>query len=166
METIKIVNYNFNLESKLAKTRKRILPKKTKTIKVLVPRSDNPRAQRTYLIVIGIMLWAASLRFLLILSDVLGLNDVDLIPYISVLEVSIFASLAIGLYGILKTKPPLHYFIHYAAVVNLFLSYFAGLYGYLLGVMSILLLYIGFRFPIRFELEKRRLTKETQYTKI
>lgn len=152
----------------MVRAKKKILPKKTKTVKVLVPRSDNPRAQRTYLIVIAIMLWAASLRFLLILSVVLDINQLKdpLDPIVTALELSIFAGLVIGLYGILKTKPPLHYFIHYSAVVNLFLSYFAGGFGYLLGILSVLLLYIGLRFPIRFEWEKRRLSKETQFTNI
>lgn len=153
-----------NLEIKLAKTRKKILPKKTKTIKVLVPRSDNPRAQRTYLIIIGILLWASSIRFLLILSVISGYNtESNLDPIVVSLELSLFASLVIGLYGILKTKPPLHHFIHFAACVNLFISYFQGSFGYVFGLMSAMLLYIGIRFPIRFELEKRRLTKETQY---
>ncbi len=152
----------------MVRAKKKILPKQTKTGKVLVPRSDNPRAQRTYLIVIAIMLWAASLRFLLILSVVLDINQLKdpLDPIVTALELSIFAGFAIGLYGILKTKPPLHYFIHYSAVVNLFLSYFAGGFGYLLGILSVLLLYIGLRFPIRFEWEKRRLSKETQFTNI
>ncbi|OLS27158.1 MAG: hypothetical protein HeimC2_12680 [Candidatus Heimdallarchaeota archaeon LC_2] len=152
----------------MARSKKKILPKRTKTVKVLVPRSDNPRAQRTYLIVIAIMLWAATLRFLLILSVFLDLNQQKepLDPIVTALDLSIFVGLAIGLYGILKTKPPLHYFIHYSAVVNLFLSYFAGGFGYLLGILSVLLLYIGLRFPIRFEWEKRRLSKETQFTNI
>ena len=149
----------------MSQKRRKILPKKSKTVKVLVPRSDNPRAQRTYLIIIGIMLWAGAIRVLLVISQLYNLfigDEFQINPIVSALEISLFAALALGLYGIIKVKPPLHYFIHYAAVVNLFLSYSAGAFGYLLGILSILLLYIGLRFPIRFECEKRLLGMENQ----
>ncbi|MFV2014596.1 MAG: hypothetical protein ACC656_04170 [Candidatus Heimdallarchaeota archaeon] len=142
---------------------RKIPPKKSKTIKVLVPRSDNPRAQRLYLIIIGIMIWAATIRVLLVISQFYKLfigGEYIIDPIVSALEISILSGFAVGLYGILKTKPPLHYFIHYAAVVNLIISYSAGVFGYLLGMASVLLIYIGLRFPIRFEWEKRRLVKE------
>lgn len=149
----------------MSQKRRIIPPKKSKTIKVLVPRSDNPRAQRAYLIIIGIMIWAASLRVLLIISKIYDYSigkKFLLSPIVSALEITLLAGLVLGMYGILKTKPPLHYFVHYAAVVNLFLSYSAGAFGYLLGIASLLLLYIGIRFPIRFEWEKRRLGKEEE----
>ena len=111
------------------------------------------------------MLWAGALRVLLVIRELYNLSigdDFTINPIVAALEVSLFTALSLGLYGILKVKPPLHYFVHYAAVVNLFLSYSAGTFGYLLGIASLLLLYIGLRFPIRFEWEKRKLGKENQ----
>ena len=111
------------------------------------------------------MLWAGALRVLLVIGQLYNLSigkEFQIDPIVASLEISLFASLSLGLYGIVKVKPPLHYFIHYAALVNLFLSYSAGTFGYLLGILSLLLIYIGLRFPIRFEWEKRRLGMENQ----
>ncbi|MHA2101467.1 MAG: hypothetical protein ACW99A_22660 [Candidatus Kariarchaeaceae archaeon] len=149
----------------MSQRKRKIPPKKSKTVRVLVPRSDNPRAQRAYLVIIGIMLWASGLGFLLVIYGLYE-ESIGIDPIVAALFVTIFASFAIGMYGILKVKPPLHYFVHFGAVINLIISFFAGAFGYLLGIGSILLLYIGLRFPIRFEWEKRRLTKDGQIPQI
>lgn len=134
---------------------------KKRTVKVLVPRSDNARAQRIYLITIGLLIWANSIPIIAIiiqigkrLIDPEG-SHTDLDPIAAVLFITVFVSLVVGLTAILKIHPPFHYLVSFGAAVNLVVSFFAGPYGYIQGLASVVLLYIGIRFPITFEYEKK-----------
>ena len=128
-----------------------------KTKKVLVPRSENTRAQRTYLLLIGLMIWAGTISVAGIIKLLYVHGPLD--PLAAMLELIIYFCFIVGLIGILKVKPPLHYLIPVGAAINLIPSYFAGQYGYALGMISVLILYIAIRFPIHFEWEKRILEK-------
>ncbi|MCH8908279.1 MAG: hypothetical protein IH840_14420 [Candidatus Heimdallarchaeota archaeon] len=71
---------------------------KKRTVKVLVPRSDNARAQRIYLITIGLLIWANSIPVIAIiiqigkrLIDPEG-SHTDLDPIAAVLFITVFVS--------------------------------------------------------------------------
>lgn len=138
---------------------------RSKTVKVLVPRSDNTRAQRVNLILIGIMLWLGGIRSLLVIQQLVYrlIDNPDkhkLDPVSAGLEIAIFVGYVIGLYGILKVSPPLHYFVIFSAIlsltVSLILTYFNE-YPSVDLFFAAPILYINLRFPIRFEYEKQKL---------
>ena len=124
---------------------------KKKTKMVLVPRSDNTRAQKVYLVVIGLLLWINGLIIAAQIARMIYNKHVDSLAFILISLV--FLCLAIGIWAIINVHPPLHYLVTVGAILNVTIS----LIGPIIdpqGIMSALLIYIGVRFPIRFEMEK------------
>ena len=128
-----------------------------KTVKVLVPRSENTRAQRIYLIAVGFMIWVSLIRMAIIIKLIMIHGQLD--PAAAILETIIFFCFTVGILGIVKIKPPLHYLIPVGAIVNIIPSYSDGNSGYPFLLLSFLILYIAIRFPIHFQWEKRTLEK-------
>ena len=124
---------------------------KKKTKMILVPRSDNTRAQKVYLVVIGLLIWFNSISVAVIIARLVSNKHLDFIG--SLLVTLVFLCLVVGLWAILNVHPPLHYLVTLGAIINVTIT----LIGPLIdpqGIMSALLIYIGVRFPIRFEMEK------------
>jgi hypothetical protein len=124
-------------------------------MKVLVPKSENTRAQRIYLIAIGLLIWANGLAVAGIIYQTIKGIEYNLL--VAILFITVFVCFVVGLWAILNVHPPLHYLISVGAIINLVISIGASSYGLTQGLISVLILYIGIRFPIRFELEKKTL---------
>ncbi len=124
-----------------------------KTKKIIVPKSENTRAQRAYLLLIGLLIWFNGITVLAMLARIITGKDVD--PLSSLLFTTVFLCLIIGLWAIFYIHPPLHYLIIVGALTNLIISFYAGAIGYIQGLMSIVIIYIGIRFPIKFEITSK-----------
>ncbi len=124
---------------------------KKKTKMVLVPRSENTRAQKVYLVVIGLLIWFNAISVAVIIARLVSSKQVNFLS--SLLITLVFLCLVVGLWAIINVHPLLHYLVTLGAIINVTIT----LIGPLIdpqGIMSALLIYIGVRFPIRFEMEK------------
>ncbi|MHA2169654.1 MAG: hypothetical protein ACXAB7_07140 [Candidatus Kariarchaeaceae archaeon] len=124
---------------------------KKKTKMVLVPRSENTRAQKVYLVVIGLLIWINGIIIIAQIARIVSNKQVDSLAFS--LVTLVLLCFVIGIWAIINVHPPLHYLVTLGAIINLIIT----LIGPLIdpqGIMSALLIYIGVRFPIRFEMEK------------
>ena len=79
-------------------------------------------------------------------------NGIEFDPLVAGIFVIIFLGYLIGMIGIFKPLPPLHYGVLIASAINLVVSIILILSGndegYLQGLASFLILYLGLRFPL------------------
>lgn len=120
-----------------------------KTKKGFAPRRENPRAQRTFLILIGLSIWASAISIVGVVYWLI--KGADFSYFVATLILISLIGNVIGLWGIIKMHPPLHYLIYIAAIANLLVSLGSGILGLFFGVISILIIYFGIRFPIKIE---------------
>ncbi len=118
----------------------------------MAKKKDESGPRQLFMFLSFLMTFANGITFLGIISWLV--NGVPFDPIVGSLFIIIFLGYFIGLVGIFKPLPPLHYGILIASGINLVVSgilLFGGNgVGLLQGIGSFLLLYLGLRFPIYF----------------
>lgn len=129
---------------------------KKKTRSVRIAKEDNTRAKKLFLVLVGVLIWMSGLAIAVIIRKLVEGTSLNVL---SVFQLLIFLLLIIGLWALIKEKPPLHNFILIAAFINFIISILDTQYGFLQSAISILILYLGLRFPIDVKPTKRTLKK-------
>lgn len=117
-----------------------------KTKKQLIKRQDNTRAQRLFLIFVGLQIWMLVIGSAVYIRLYISGNKDILIPLI--LQLSITISLVGGLLALIKELRPYHNFILIGSFMNAIFSLFEPEINYLQLTFSVIILYLGLRFPI------------------
>ena len=110
-----------------------------------------------FLILVGLLTWMMLISVIGIISSLINhVESFDL--FLSIVFITIFAFLVLGITAVVKQFPPFHYLIIIAAGMNFVIS-FPGLdkspeYSFIHFPVSLLIIYLGLRFPIPMDIEK------------
>lgn len=125
-----------------------------KKVKKRVDPEDNSRARKLILLIAGILLWFNGLSTAALINEIV-IEGSELNRLATLLTLVIFICFLVGMISIFYPFPEGHYLIYLGAIINLIFSLILWLNGnsaaYLQGMLSFLLLYLGFRFPLKFE---------------
>ncbi len=125
----------------------------TKKKKTIVRKEDNTRAQRLFLIFVGILIWFSVIGSAVYIRKLIE-NSIEIYLIITaILQFMITIMLILGIWGLINQKRPFHYFILIGTLLNIVFSIFEPIVNILQLSISILILYLGIRFPISMDMK-------------
>lgn len=115
------------------------------------------KIRRIYNLLVGLLIFASLISSIGGVYLIISGQDYNL--FIVVVQIIVFLCFSLGTVALFKINPPFHHLIHIGALINGFLSFFEDVTGLIQLIFSILILYLGLRFPPDLVLAKKLLAK-------
>lgn len=113
--------------------------------KIKQKQQQENKIRRIYNMLVGLLIFASVISSIGGVYLIISGQEYNL--FFVIVQIIIFLCFSLGMVALFKINPPFHHLIHVGALINGILSFYTGFYGYLQLIFSILILYLGLRFP-------------------